>query len=233
MFPAWWQQGSRVVVSVCTLCLAGCAVLHRPDSRRLPRYRPDVEGRRVARWIPTASSPGVERPAAWSRPLRKGDRLTLLLQLEGGKPPEQRSDMVDDTGCINLWRIGPVKIEGRTTSEAARLIEKAYRDGQIYTHPSVTIVLQEDQYYVQGEVRRPGSYSLRGDVTLRQAIASAGGFSEFADLTDVKIKRVGPEGQTVLRFDVKKIDKGKEIDPLIQPNDLIEVGRTWVGLGGL
>ncbi|MDI6774145.1 MAG: SLBB domain-containing protein [Verrucomicrobiota bacterium] len=234
-----WRGRTAATIAVFSL-LAGCATDSISD-RRLARYRPDSGGRRVGRWgstgfAGTSAAPSTNQPpdnAVWLRPLKKGDRITLIIQLTSSRLPEQRSDMIDGAGSINLWLIGAVKIEGKTTSEAEALIEKAYREGKFFSAPSVTVTVQEDQYYVQGEVRRPGPYLLRGDVTLRQAIAAAGGPTEFADLGDVKIKRKDRTGQKVIRFDVKKIDKGKEPDPPIQPDDLVEVGRTWVGLGGI
>lgn len=224
-----WQAAAFGAV----VFLAGCATDSVSD-RRMARYRPETGGRRVGRWTSQGQSPesvtNAPPDSPWSRPLKKGDRITLIIQLTGDRLPEQRNDVVDDKGCVNFWRLGAMKIEGKTTSEAESLVEEAYRASDLLKDPSITIILQEDQYYVTGEVRKPGPYQIRGDVTLGQAIAVAGGPTEYAKLTDVKVKRKDGSGTRILQFDLKKIQQGELPDPHIQPDDLVEVGRTWVGL---
>ena len=80
--------------------------------------------------------------------------------------------------------------------------------------------------FVSGEVASPGEYELHPDMTLMQAITQAGGLGKFASQV-VEIHRGSGEGKTILRFDLGKIRKGKQKDPLIQADDVIIVRRRF------
>jgi len=99
-------------------------------------------------------------------------------------PPDQSQPfqtVVDEFGKVNLPYIKDVPIAGKTKSEAEKLIEKAYVDGAIYKSITVVILPPEEPYFVRGEVKKPGSYVLARDLTVLQAVAIAGGYTEFAD----------------------------------------------------
>ena len=86
------------------------------------------------------------------------------------------------------------------------------------------VVAQEDEYFLQGEVRRPDRYPLSRAMTLLQAVTAAGGFTDFALRSEVKILR----RESVLLFDAKKIEKMLDKDPIIKPGDIIVVQRRWL-----
>ena len=60
------------------------------------------------------------------------------------------------------------------------------------TNPVVTVIVVEASpvmVYVMGEVMHPGSIPMRGQMTVLQALAMAGGFREFANTKDIRILR--------------------------------------------
>ncbi|MBL7114485.1 MAG: polysaccharide export protein [Kiritimatiellae bacterium] len=166
-----------------------------------------------------ASRSGIDNQRL--RALERGDRVTI--QVDG--PESSRiEDMIDGLGMVTLPHIGAVRLAGRTTSEVENAIEKAYIDGKIFRYVNVTVVSLDDEFFVKGEVKKEGRFQLTGNMTLAKALVVAGGFTEFAKTSRIEIKR----GNEILRFDMKRIDRGEEPDPLIRRGDVIKVFRRWV-----
>ena len=144
---------------------------------------------------------------------------------------------VDAKGNINLNLVGNVHVFGQTLTEAERTIENAYRDGRILRHPEVTITVEESaprEVSVQGQVKNPNRYNLplETSTTLSEIISRAGGFTDVAKGTAVRLTRILPNGTTrVFEVDVEDVMKGREKDKakveaanlLLEPGDLIYV----------
>lgn len=162
-----------------------------------------------------------EKESPLSRALRRGDRIVVYLR--GIPKSEDIMEVVDELGSVTLPLIGTVKVKGKATSEAENLIEKIYIDGGYYNKINVIIVAQADEYFVRGEVKREGRYPLSGDLTLLQAIAVAGGYTDYANRRKVQLIRSDKK----LFFNASKIEHRKEKDPLIRPEDIIVVHRRW------
>ena len=60
-------------------------------------------------------------------------------------------------------------------------IEHLYVEGGIYKNVSVNVTMTAKVYYVQGEVNQPGQFQLVSGTTLLQAIASARGYTPYAN----------------------------------------------------
>jgi polysaccharide export outer membrane protein len=157
-----------------------------------------------------------------ARKLRPGDRITL--RLSGMRVPVEVVDVLDEKGAITLELLGSVSLAGMTTTEAEDKIEKEYIDRQIYKSISVSIVVEQSWYYVRGEVNQPGRFVLTEALTLMQALAAAGGYTDFAKPSKVKIMR----GEDVLYFDASRIERRQDKDPLIRRGDTIIVERTSI-----
>ena len=169
--------------------------------------------------------PAQPRPGDYDvrgvRLLRRGDRVRIYLRAIPS--PEDLSDEVDEQGCITLPYLGQMMVEGKTTSRVEAEVAKAYVAGEIYAKIDVIVVVEADEYYVRGQVKGEGRYALARDMTLMQAIAAAGGYTDFAG-PRVQVIR----GQTVLNFNMKRIERRKDPDPLIAPRDIIVVRRRWL-----
>jgi protein involved in polysaccharide export with SLBB domain len=237
---ARWLAAGRAVLltAMAAIMLTGCATSQSTDKYRLTRYRPDEKGRQPWRWTaertekvapvaatqsnaPTGTVAATEAPThgTVSEPLNRGD--VLAVSLRGIPNPEEFQDVVDDLGNITLPLLGKIKVEGKTTSEAETVIESAYVEGGIYRKIDVIIVAQAGEYFVRGEVKREGKYPVRGNLTLLQAIAEAGGFTDFAKRTDIKVIR----GDQDMRYNTERIEDREEKDPIIKPGDNIIVPR--------
>jgi polysaccharide export outer membrane protein len=82
------------------------------------------------------------------------------------------------------------------------------------------IVPTAERFYVSGFVKTPGSYVLRPGMTVRQAIAEAGGLTERGSTRGLKIIRKDKDG--------KEIEVGVDMSDLVKPNDTIRVRQRLI-----
>src|SRR4051812_17723965 len=83
-------------------------------------------------------------------PLRQGDTLEIRLT---GVPPEEIQQFtsvytIDDSGSINLPYIGYQKAVGLLPNQLQASVEKKLKDDEIYTHPTITVVVQAGQRFI-------------------------------------------------------------------------------------
>ena len=99
-------------------------------------------------------------------------------------------------GKISVPVAGELVAEGRTTRQLEQEITNRLKG--LVTSPIVSVIVKEvhaSRFYVVGEVQKPGVYPLRGRTDALQAIAIAGGLTEFADGDDITIYRRLPDGK--------------------------------------
>jgi polysaccharide export outer membrane protein len=90
--------------------------------------------------------------------------------------------------------------------------------------------------YITGEVRKPGELELpAGGLPLTQAIAMASGSTVDAKIKDIKIyrRRPGANQPEVLLANLDAIKKGTENDLMLQPYDIVEVGKQGETFGSV
>jgi polysaccharide export outer membrane protein len=147
---------------------------------------------------------------------------------------------VDANGNVGLALVGEVKIAGLSVSQAQTAIENAYRDGRFLRNPQVTINIEEyapRTVSVSGMVRQPGTINLPPEttMTIKELILKAGGFSETANGSKVRVTRVQPDGTTklfILNVDavLKGKDTGKSADNnfVLEPDDIVYVPESLI-----
>lgn len=160
-------------------------------------------------------------------PLRQGDALEIRLT---GVPSEEIQQFtavytIDDSGAINLPYIGYQKAVGLLPNQLQAAVEKKLKDDEIYTHPTITVVVQAGQRFISlgGSVRSPGRIPYSADLTLMSAINAAGGFNDFADPKRIRLVHEG-KAQVI---DTRKIRKDLTLDVKVFPGDQIEVPQSW------
>lgn len=113
----------------------------------------------------SVASPGDYR-------LAPGDRLTLVVY---DQPQLSGEFIVDGGGGILLPVAGAVDLAGLTLAEAQKIIEDRFADG-VLLKPSVSIRIKEHRpVFVTGQVKKPGSYPFILGLSVKAAIATAGG----------------------------------------------------------
>jgi polysaccharide export outer membrane protein len=98
-------------------------------------------------------------------------------------------------------------------------------------------VTEGDPVYITGSVVQPRELVIRDKLTLKLAIAMAGGPQRMAKTNEVHILRLKEGGQEDLKINYDAIRKGKEPDVELKPFDIIEVGESGIispkGLRGI
>jgi polysaccharide export outer membrane protein len=159
--------------------------------------------------------------------VRSGDIFDISFELS---PEFNQSVSVQPDGFITLRGIGDVHVAGQTVPELTTSIRKAY--GQILHEPLISITLKdfEKPYFIaDGQVGHPGKYDLRGDMTLTEAVAVAGGFLDSAKHSQVLLfRRVDDQWVSAKIINVKKMENDGKLaeDPLLHPGDMLFVPKN-------
>jgi len=158
---------------------------------------------------------------------RVGDTIELRI---GGVPAEETQLVtgaytVDGEGYINLPHVGKVRALGLTQAALQRAVESAYRGGQIYTNPTITVTVPTVARFVNvsGDVRQPRRVEYTSDLTVLGAITAAGGFTDYADQRKVRLLR-GGRAQIV---DIRAVRSNPAMDIRLLPGDHIEVPQSF------
>jgi len=144
---------------------------------------------------------------------------------------------VDLHGNIRVPTLGEISVLGYTVEEVRLLIEKELLDRYFKDEANifVTVKLAGIRYTTLGEIGSGGQVIYKEQVSIMEAVANAGGITEFGDMTDVKIIRQYPGGgEKVHSIDLTNINATKSPYYYIQPNDLILVNplpQKALGLG--
>jgi polysaccharide export outer membrane protein len=166
--------------------------------------------------------------------IRANDRLRITVFQEDDLSTICR---VDAKGTVNLPLVGEIAVRGLTVSGAERAIESAYKDGRYLRKPEVTVAVDEyapREVSIQGQVKNPGRYALpiESTMTVLDLVTRAGGFTDTALGTGVRITRILPDGSTrVITLDVESLIKGKSNAKtngennalLLEPDDIVYV----------
>lgn len=84
------------------------------------------------------------------------------------------------------------------------------------------------EFYMMGNIARPGAYDITGRrLTVKEAIASAGGFGPLAwpSRADL-IRRISQDEEQIIQLDLDAIFAGNAPDFYLRPNDIVNVGTT-------
>jgi len=98
-----------------------------------------------------------------------------------GNPDLTTTTTVAEDGSIRLPLTGSVPVVGQSPTEAARIIEKAFKTGEFLVDPHVTVTVlssSSQRVSVVGEVRNPGRYPIESNTTVLDLIALAGGLTD-------------------------------------------------------
>ncbi len=138
---------------------------------------------------------------------------------------------VSSGGTIRVPLIGEISVADMTVSQVSTSIEKMLADGYLVS-PQVDVFIKEHrskQAVILGQIRTPGQYEVRGQVTLLEFISTAGGLTDDAGNT-VIIKRTGkgenPKNKIVIDLEdlIEKGDTSLNIN--IQDNDSIYISEA-------
>jgi polysaccharide biosynthesis/export protein len=146
-----------------------------------------------------------------------------VLDISVFKAPElSKSVQVADSGTVNLPLIDDVQAAGRTAQDIERDI--AARLGAKYLQkPQVTVFVKEynsQRITIEGAVKKPGVFPVRGGATLLQYLALAEGLDPNSDST-VLVFRTTNGSRSAAKFDISEIRSGTAKDPALLSGDVV------------
>jgi polysaccharide export outer membrane protein len=177
----------------------------------------------VARLPPAAANlTAVAEPGHVAYRIGPLDVLTVTVF----RVPELSAEVqVADTGTINLPLIGDIQAAGRTAKDVEK--EVTAKLGEKYLqNPQVTVFIKEynaQRVTVNGAVKKPGVFPLKGRTTLLQLISMAEGLDHNRASSNVVVFRNSNGKRTAARFDLDQIHDGTAEDPTLQPGDIVVV----------
>jgi polysaccharide biosynthesis/export protein len=147
-----------------------------------------------------------------------------VLDISVFKAPElARQVQVADAGTVNLPLVGEIRAAGKTAQEVEHDLAKKL-GAKYMQSPQVTVYVKEynsQRVTVEGAVKKPGVYPLRGKMTLMKSLAMAEGLDPTSDTSNVVVFRQVEGKRFAAKFDIDQIRAGKAEDPLVVQGDLI------------
>lgn len=179
----------------------------------------------------TAQKPDTaQKPTAATQPIADADYKIGpqdVLRIDVWKEPDiSRTIPVRPDGKISLPLLNDVQAAGFTAMQLAASLRESL--SKYLTSPQVTVTVTETnsrRVYLTGEVARAGALSLSPGMTVLQALASGGGFTQFAKLKNIYVLRTEDGKQVKHPFNYKEVVKGNlaEQNILLLPGDVIVV----------
>jgi polysaccharide export outer membrane protein len=130
-------------------------------------------------------------------------------------------------GRISLPLVNEMVASGRTAEELQQEITARLREGDYLEDPVVSVLVKEinsAKFSVLGEVRDANRFVLRQRTTVLDAIAMAGGFTEYANRGNVIVVRQNGETTERIKVDVNDLLGGDDSQLVVlQANDAVFV----------
>jgi polysaccharide biosynthesis/export protein len=205
-----------LTMSLCMLFLLSTVSTAQTQATR-PSSAAPSSGATTSPTGTTGRMPAPKADVGADYRLVSGDKLRIEVYKDAAL---SQSLQVRPDGKITLPLLGDIAAAGKTALELRDLIANSLTT--YITNPTVTVIVVETEppvFYVMGEVADPGPYPIKGQVSILQALAMAGGFKDFANTKNISIRR----GNQTLKFDYKAALKGDENPMLVQPGDTIIV----------
>lgn len=134
---------------------------------------------------------------------------------------------VSAEGTISFPLVGTIQVQGKTPAEVERALRERLADGYL-RNPQVSVLVKEyksKKISVFGEVRKPGTLTYAEGMTVVEAVAQAGGFTDMARKNAVTVTRsIGGE-KTKFTVPVQDIGKGTANNFYVRPGDVVFVPR--------
>ena len=147
--------------------------------------------------------------------LGPGDQIIITVF---GEDDLSMNFRLNDTGKLNYPFLGELTVKGLTVAELEQRITSGLK-GPYLVNPDVTVSIGEYRpFFVHGEVKKPGSFTFQPGMTLEQAIAMAGGFTDRANRKKIDRIRGDVPGAKPMRV---------ELSWPVFPGDVITVNQSF------
>ena len=175
------------------------------------------EGRTIGVWPPwmlflsLAAAASLAQSTDSVYRLGPGDRIIIKVFGEEDLSMDFR---LNDSGRLNYPFLGELVVQGLTVAELEQLITRGLK-GSYLRDPTVTVLIAEYRpFFVNGEVQRPGGFPYQPKLTVEQAIALGGGFTQGGSHSRIEVIRASDPQHKAVRVELT--------DPVF-PGDIIIV----------
>jgi len=171
---------------------------------------------RVEQQAPPASQPSGQG----AEPVRPARRPPKAATAPAERPAGQDPFGFSKLAKTDLARVIAINLSKLRSGDPRMNI--VMRDNDIIQIPT----LEVGEFYVMGEVSRPGVYSLTGrEVTVKMAVAAAGNLGPLSwPENSILIRRVGDNQEQIIPLDIEAIFRGSQPDLFLKPDDVLAVG---------
>jgi polysaccharide export outer membrane protein len=147
--------------------------------------------------------------------LGPGDKIRVNVF---GQPDLGGEYIIDGAGFVQLPLIGQAKAAGLTATALQKDIAAKFGDGYL-VNPSIDVqVVAYRPFYIIGEVKAPGQYAYVNGMSILNAVALAGGFTDRADKSEVYIRRNGSS---------KEEDLPTDETTKVNPGDIVRISERF------
>jgi polysaccharide export outer membrane protein len=193
----------RIVLPLALTCVGGAA------------FAQDAAAP-IAAAAPAPAPISSMAPVANTNPnyvLGSGDRIRVIVY---GEAQLSGEFFVSPQGSVSYPLIGDLHAAGRSLPQFSTEIATRLKEGYV-NEPRVSVeVLNYRPFYILGEVTRPGTYPFSADMSVMNAVATAGGFTYRANRGNVFIKRVGETKEDKIKL---------RPDTMVEPGDTVRIGE--------
>lgn len=208
--PARFARAGFLVCTAMSLLLGGCA------SSPPPRITADALMENIG---------DIQVPDVMEYQIGPSDVLSITVW---NHETMNRTVTVRPDGMISFPLVGEVLVVGLTPAQLQDVMETALQRYINIVEGEVSVMVDEVHSYkvsVLGRVRLPGRFEFQSQATVLDALAQAGGLTDFASASDILILRPGPDDVKRIRFNYRQVLRSDAVDGrlFIFPGDIILV----------
>lgn len=147
--------------------------------------------------------------------LGPGDRVTVTVFNEKDLTVDAR---LSDAGTFSFPLLGELRAQGMTIGMLQDYLTEQLRNGFVVNPQVYVSIVEYRQFFVNGEVNKPGGLPYQPGLTVRKAIALAGGFTPRASYTKIFIiHEDDPFGRA----------RPVGLDTFLRPGDILTVEQSF------
>jgi polysaccharide export outer membrane protein len=120
------------------------------------------------------------------------------------QPKLSTKEPVRPDGKLSMPLLGEISVADKSPAALAQELERTLKDRSLVLDPRVSVhvdAMKTLGISVLGKVARPGTFNVEPGAGVAQAIASAGGLTDFADKSQIYLTRATPGPRLRFTFD--------------------------------
>lgn len=189
------------------------------DNAPLHQFQPQTTPRYATMLSPPVNESvtvnGLRQSEDGGYRLGTGDKLRVTVFNE---PDLSGEFEIDSQGYVRLPLIGQVVAAGLSTYGLESRVADGFVQGGYLVNPRVNVeVTTYRPFYIIGEVAKPGEYPYVNAMTAQNAVALAGGYTEYASESELYVRHQGER---------KEHEVAADESTRILPGDVLRVERT-------